>query len=113
MKYKNLQEKIENIDLDNLSEDDVLQIETTIKELISIAKSFDQSLIDQEIKKIKTATTVIIILLLLARILKLSNFNLFKFCSNRLLIDLLMFFKFLTNEFCLGILIKKSYKVLF
>ena len=33
MKYKNLQEKIENIDLDNLSEDDVLQIETTIKEL--------------------------------------------------------------------------------
>ena len=33
MKYKNLQEKIENINLDNLSEDDVLQIETTIKEL--------------------------------------------------------------------------------
>ena len=31
MKYKNLQEKIENIDLDNLSEDDVLLIETTIK----------------------------------------------------------------------------------
>ena len=31
MKYKNLQEKIENIDLDNLSEDDVLQIEKTIK----------------------------------------------------------------------------------
>ena len=36
MKYKNLQEKIENIDLDNLSEDDVLQIETTIKELDKI-----------------------------------------------------------------------------
>ena len=51
MKYKNLQEKIENINLDNLSEDDVLQIETTIKELISLAKSFDQSLIDEEIKK--------------------------------------------------------------
>ena len=33
MKYKNLQEKIENINLDNLSDDDVLQIETTIKEL--------------------------------------------------------------------------------
>ena len=33
MKYKNLKEKIENINLDNLSEDDVLQIETTIKEL--------------------------------------------------------------------------------
>ena len=33
MKYKNLQEKIENIDLDNLSEDDILHIEQTIKEL--------------------------------------------------------------------------------
>ena len=33
MKYKNLQEKIENINLDKLSDDDVLQIETTIKEL--------------------------------------------------------------------------------
>ena len=29
--------------------------ETTIKELISLAKSFDQSLIDEEIKKIKNA----------------------------------------------------------
>ena len=33
MKYKNLKEKIETINLDNLSEDDILQIETTIKEL--------------------------------------------------------------------------------
>ena len=66
-----------------------------------------------KINKIKSATTVRIILLLLARIFKLSNFNLFKFRSNRLLIDLLMFFKFLTNEFGLVILIKSSYKVLF
>ena len=33
MKYKNLQEKIENINLDDLSEDDILHIEQTIKEL--------------------------------------------------------------------------------
>ena len=33
--------------------------ETTIKELISLAKSFDQSLIDQEIKKIKNAASSI------------------------------------------------------
>ena len=34
-------EKIENIDLDNLSEDDVLQIETTIKELFQHKETFE------------------------------------------------------------------------
>ena len=33
MKYKNLQENIEKINLDDLSDNDVLNIETTIKEL--------------------------------------------------------------------------------
>ena len=32
MKYKNLQENIEKINLDDLSDNDVLNIETTIKE---------------------------------------------------------------------------------
>ena len=66
---------------------------------------------DREI--IKSATNVKIILLLLANLIKFSNFNLFKFFSNRLLIELLMFFKNLLKELILLIIVKKVYKVLF